>query len=306
MPDPLKIKILTVATDNKSVGYCNWIESAEQLNLDFTVLGVGTKWCGFDTKTKLILQYLDQLVGNYIVVILDCYDVIFNATCGEEFEERFFASWEMYKSDLVIGVESLCGPNCYSDSKDTNPLNTSDFKYPNGGCIIGTPKSVKYIYTRVLESGITDDQYALGKIVATQSYLNYDYDSNQYFVANIVPNRIRDVRLDTTKALWVSEYSQHYPLFLHTYNVTVDKGYRYNTLLKEIHPKLNKLSPIPWYAHWRRAIQCNWNDPCYVQIWLPGLLGLIFIPTILIILIRLKKCSNRCNNKEGSSTQTLP
>jgi len=289
----LQLKIVTVSTGTAGgVGYDNWVTSARKLKLDFNVLGIDTKWSGFDTKTTLVRDYLNTISGNYVIAVVDCYDLIFNATCREEVEQRFFSSWDLYNSDIVIGVEADCLVNCYSGSKDRGTLNTSDFKYPNGGCVIGCLNPMRELYGSILQSDNTDDQYTIGKLLATSNPWNVAYDFKQCFVANIVPGRIRDVYFDDDEQLWKSQYSKICPLFLHTPNITADYASRYKQLLKKIHPEL-KLPDLHWFDHWQRVFASNWNNPCIVQIWVPALIGLILLPLIIGLSVALTRCQKK-------------
>jgi hypothetical protein len=275
----MRVRVLTFATDTSGVGYSNWIQSAKANGVDYVVLGQGVEWGGFRTKTKMVYDYLCTLDPGFLILVVDCYDVVFNSVPGKSFSDNCVEAWSHYTdADIVMGAEYSCGGNCYKASRDTRAINQSAFKYPNGGCVIGTSEKLEKFYAAMLATTIDDDQVCIGYLRSVGEWV-VELDFHQRFVLNLSSIRVTDVHYDTDKAAWASTtYPTITPLMLHTPGIRCDRGARYNKITSKL-----GLTPIriDWTLGWMLQNQ--------VQVWLPILGVIIVLITTMVIIVLVHK-----------------
>ena len=130
--------IVTVATHID--GYLNTlIESLKRYNISLNILGLGTKWKGFQTKIVLMRDYMETLNDDEIVVFIDAYDVIF--LHPEDLEQKF----KSFNKKIIFG-EDLDIPfyHKYSYNKMFPPCILNKKKYRiNTGLYMGYVKYIK-------------------------------------------------------------------------------------------------------------------------------------------------------------------
>ena len=160
----MSLNIITYANHTNNPGYDNFINSMEKNNINYTIIGSGEVWEGFDTKMKSCLKKLNSYPENNIVCIIDCFDVIANNGPTDIIYYRFLK----YNKPIVFGVESRFFFLSSNGIKLSNWWNKNKEKYGrnknasslNGGTIIGYVKDLKHMINFAIDNKFTDDQLA--------------------------------------------------------------------------------------------------------------------------------------------------
>ena len=169
------MKVVCIATERNTF-LNDWENSARQWNYDYEILGLGVEWKGFSTKQTLLLNYFDELDSHEIVCVVDSYDLIFVGP-GEEIIKKY----QKFNTPIVVGGEDVCILNCHPH---TCPVNNKDYKYVNGGCVIGNVEALIELYTYALKNSPHDDQIGIAKYM--EECCNKVFvDGNQEIVANL-------------------------------------------------------------------------------------------------------------------------
>lgn len=167
--------VITIATD-KNNWLKNWESSAKLWGYEYSILGENVPWEGFSTKIKLIIDFLKKQKPHETVAIVDAYDLIFAGPPGE-LETKF----KSFSSPIVVGGEDVCVLNCH---KHTCEVNNPNYRWVNGGCVIGIVEALIDAYTFTLKVSPQDDQIGLAKYMDKYRYM-ITVDGNQKIVANI-------------------------------------------------------------------------------------------------------------------------
>lgn len=295
------VHILTVATDTETNAGYRWLEKTAQRNgLTVKTLGAGQRWQGFDFAMRLIVDHIDKelkssegIDDDSVVCVIDAYDVVINNGASPA---ALIEAFESFRSRLVVGVEKQCLVNCYPRSRDTSESNTTVYKYPNTGMVMGYASDMLNLYQTMLQAGVDDDQYALG-MVRHDMDIRYDYE--QRIVSNVwdLDREVRWIDASNGAGAYESTTSAYRPIFLHTPNVTLDKGQRYNTIMQKLSgdDQLVALKLTEW-THVKRVFK-HWDNPAYVQVWCPTLVGIVAVVVIGALSVRLYMAHRRCGRR---------
>lgn len=161
---------------------------------DVRVLGKGEPWNGFRTKTRCFQRLCKSLPADDIVVATDAFDLLI---CGTE--EELVAKFLRTGKEVVVGAESVCGPNTpVVDALLKLPDHVSK-RYVNSGFIAGRARVLSKLFCHALNSSPDDDQIGVGSFINCNPDLVH-VDSMQCFVLNL--NFYSEV---TTKCFWHTE-----------------------------------------------------------------------------------------------------
>lgn len=194
------MKVVCVATSRNN-WLNDWENSARQWNYDYQILGLGVEWKGFSTKQTLLLEFFERCDPSEVVVVVDAYDLIF-AGPPEELQSKYNA----FHTPIVVGGEDTCILNCHRHSC---PVNNNDYKYVNGGCVVGTVDALAAVYAYALAHSPHDDQIGIAKYM-DEHCDQVAVDGNQSIVANLRSsdnlecvggNRFRHVKTGTMPVL---------------------------------------------------------------------------------------------------------
>lgn len=211
----MKLLILAFAND-KNILLTNLKYSLKKYGYEYKIIGDGIKWVNFMTKIKECYDYINNLEDDYIISIIDAYDIL---ACDSP--DVLLSKFLSYNSKIVIGAENDCGGNCVplvNYFKNNNKK--SRYKYANGGFYIGYKQDILFMLEYILDLNISDDQIGLGK------YIN-DYPENIYldtdgdFISNV---NIRSSYFDT---YWINGRvknikTKKFPCFVHTPSIQYD------------------------------------------------------------------------------------
>jgi hypothetical protein len=167
--------VITVATTRNKLSD-HWERSLQQWGVEYTILGEGRKWEGFQTYTKVLIDYLEKCPADRLLVNTDCYDVVF-AGPAEELVEKFV----LFQKRIVVGGEGVCFLNCFRHSQW---VNHPKYRWVNGGFVMGRASDLLKLYKFVYKTSPGDDQ--VGIAMYLQQYAEeIAVDGKQALVANI-------------------------------------------------------------------------------------------------------------------------
>lgn len=154
-----------------------FIETLDNNNWNYTILGEGEEWKGFNYRMETYKNYLKTLDPNKIVIMSDAHDVY----CLKK-PNMFINEFKTLNKDIIVGLEIFAeGSPLYYEKKDYfqviwlgpyfkhNNINYNKLnkKFVNAGLIFGYAKNIIEFYEWALNNNYTDDQKALGKFMNT-------------------------------------------------------------------------------------------------------------------------------------------
>ena len=146
-----RVIFFTAAT--KSVrGFPQYLASCARHGIEPRVLGMGQKWEGFAHKNSLVREQLDSLDNNELIVMSDCYDVVF-----QKGSEEIINAFLSYQKPVVVSAERGFG---YYDLSNTilpetpNPL----YRSLNSGFWMASVGDARDMLDEMWEGGEPDDQ----------------------------------------------------------------------------------------------------------------------------------------------------
>lgn len=159
----------------------NFTLSLERLGYSYTIIGKGEKWVNFMTKVRACFHYIKTLPEEKLVLVCDAYDII-----AQRGPEDLLSFYHEYNKPLVTGAELLCFPKTctklenYWSCKDKPGRNI----HVNGGFYMGKVKDILETLQFMLDSGLSDDQRALG-LYTEQNPEKVALDTNSLLVADL-------------------------------------------------------------------------------------------------------------------------
>ena len=170
------VQVFTFLTDKSRVQYLE--ESSIHNGMKITYI-FKEKWSGYVDKIFSMKTALESLADDDIVCFIDAYDVLVNSTV-DNMVTRFLS----YDTDLVIGAELNCYPECYKSKFDIYASSTSIptlYKYINSGGYIGYVHAINKIFNWKQPAEI----YTICKFGGDQAYFI------EYFLQNHHLERIK-------------------------------------------------------------------------------------------------------------------
>ena len=287
----MRVVLATVAagTTSEDPRVCEWRRTAAARGWrDVRVLGLGEPWHGFRTKTALFLALCERLPADTLVVATDAYDLLVGG-CELELVRKFHALPP--GKGVVIGAESVLGPNTPSVAALERLPPRIQKRYVNSGVVIGTAGILRRLFAHSLRVSPHDDQIGVGSFANAYPKLIH-VDTHQRFVLNLnfgselgaqcwwnkVEKRFsfhlepsdekqRPPSAPVTRILRVE-----YPVFIHTPFVSRDLGFRdryvRGRLLRDNGDATYR--PRSRATHCRMAFRHIWmltqNDPVYQRL----------------------------------------
>lgn len=219
--------VLSVATSEISDNSIEkFVNSMNFHNYNFKILGRHLKWSGFQSKTKICIDEIENIKNLYkYTVICDCTDVFVTAP------PQTLIDILNFDPKIYIGAEHIPyynkGKNTYqkiiSFLQSINS-NTSFSPYPNGGFLCGPTLDLLKIIEKNLE--YIDDQ--AGYMDAIFNGTNICIDYNNIIVSNIPNYNYFPYSLNNLTRTIINQYKHdkilnrfyntttlQYPIFLH-------------------------------------------------------------------------------------------
>ena len=102
------LRIVSYATDASPAAHLT--NFTQHYNLDFTLIGVGDKWHGLNTKITGYHNYLKSKKSEYddndIILMLDAYDTI--TICDQD---TFLDKFNSFHADIIMSTDRTCWPD---------------------------------------------------------------------------------------------------------------------------------------------------------------------------------------------------
>lgn len=156
------VLIAFVAT-KATTGSQNLTSTLIKFNYDWARLGAGEKWQGWRYRMTLYRDFCRSLDPQKLIVCMDADDVL----AVRSFDQAAFAEcFQSFGRSIVVAAETVCFGNCtpldeYWSGHPNVPLR----KYANAGVIMGSASELASMYQWMLDTGLEDDQVALGRFI---------------------------------------------------------------------------------------------------------------------------------------------
>lgn len=288
------ISIATNVTDQLHAFYLSFSDHVDGIHP--TVLGMGQKWTGHGFLINQVVSFCKQLVQerDSLVVIVDAYDLLCNGKMWSvsDLIQKFNHLTNSDHNKVVVGAERYCGPNCVSGVYEkTRYLTTGKLFYPNGGFVMGTIAQVYTLYTHIQTICPDDDQFAIGMVMnASHPVVPIVLDHDGDIIYNC--DRIDDLDDITFHDGRFILPSGKVPYFIHTPNIYIDKGRRYNYFTKKLAPTSSgkpRIDPDTWFLNYVIKASCDMCNPVYRKIWVPIVVMVCLSVVIICLYIRSRK-----------------
>lgn len=269
------MKFVTVA--NKKDGYFNILEKQiEDSGYKLNVLGQGEKWGGFMWRYLLISKFLENLLDDEIVVIIDGYDVLYVNNVG--LEDKF----KSLDANILFGVDIINSffnkmlykrafPYvCVYDNKEINI---------NAGMYMGYCK-----YLKLFISLICSDNDCSDKNIDDQRMLSL-YCNNTFFNEN--------VKFDMDSKIFLNLYRDNILSTKSSFKLTEGQVIINNNTPNFVHGPGNiDLNFIlnPEQSAIQSVRKNYYSNLCvlYLKYFIPDLIIIMIVVIICIVIIKIK------------------
>ncbi len=159
--------IFTIETDvHINKGLAKLIKSASIFNIDLKIHGQGQKWMGFQTKIKLLTEFLESCKTPHFL-FTDSRDTLFVRHSNE-----LFAYLNHVTDDILISAET----NCFPDSSLIPQFTSGNkYRYLNSGNILGRTDYMLDILKSIPKDFDMNDKFD-DQLALTQYYLTKKFD----------------------------------------------------------------------------------------------------------------------------------
>lgn len=185
------MKIVLVATHNERY-FNTMIRSLEYGNINYDVIGMGTKWNGYMTKFNLIIQWLKKQRSDSIIVHADAFDSFYYGNIVK-MEKLFMDSG--YDIIMSKGVKK----NIFYIYSNYKQYGVFPDKHINSGMYIGYAGKLLDYFTELLPLCDDDDDERCVNINRNllEKY-NVGIDHNYDFFQNVNIENLHELELDKT------------------------------------------------------------------------------------------------------------
>jgi hypothetical protein len=248
--------VVTVATERNSF-LDEWEYTLKKLNYRYTIIGLGEKWEGFQTKNKVMNTFLKRLNPDELIVFTDSYDLLFLQSPNVLLKKyrKLCPNWE-----LLIGYEQ----SCVKESCDYSYIKSCGFKehnYLNTGFIMGKNKDVLKGYQHSIDNNITDDQRGWGNYLSKYCPKVY-IDVNSEIVLNLFPEGfISNMTLnpiyknfDIKNDILYNKDDKNYPVVVHIPIQDFDIGKRSETIRNALIPNREPINGIKYFNRMMKRV----------------------------------------------------
>ena len=157
------LRVVTVATSGE--GYFDYlVKSCKRHGIFLEVLGMGQKWQGFNWRTTILMEYLENLPEHELVCIVDAYDVIVTSNACE-IMKRFWDMTAQHRVKIIAGCENPLNPMTKWFARGI--FGSCKNKLLNAGTYIGQVKHLKVFLQSMQQLSNDpkdDDQQLMTKI----------------------------------------------------------------------------------------------------------------------------------------------
>jgi hypothetical protein len=204
-------KVIAFGTD-KQAYYDLFIESCSRYSIEPVILGRDEKWIGYGQRLIAIRDYIKNLPGKEIVIIVHAFDVLF--LCGlDEIEYKFNKTSSSFLCGAVK-LGKLAGKIFNYEFNKTGkklPLTPTNYNFLNAGTWISHASYAQYLINELIEkyrmSSVSMDQQLFTGIYVQNLY-NVDIDwrceiFHNLFFKNFITRRadLRDLKFYDSRVM---------------------------------------------------------------------------------------------------------
>jgi hypothetical protein len=188
------MKVVTYA--NKSNGlFDDLINNKHRVHVE--VIGWGTKWNGFQDKTKGVLDYLKTQPDDEIVIYVDGFDSIIKdnlSTVKQKFDE-YDCKVLFSKEPLDSGTEIMLIKQIMYFCKKIVFQNCIKKNIANAGMFMGYAKHLKIVLNDILKNKCNDDQVIVNKLCKKYDFIKVDIHNKifkNYFNVSLEKQHLKE------------------------------------------------------------------------------------------------------------------
>ena len=169
-----KMEVVTYA--NKKFGLFDRLVNNE-FGVQVTVLGMGTKWTGFNDKYRGMVKHLETKCDDDVVVFVDGFDTLINKDLAG-FEEKF--------RDTGAGIIVSADREPFGKYVSRKVFGTCGGEYvANTGMYVGYARDIKIVLMDALDMTCEDDQVNMNTLCSAHDFIRVD--ENRVFFENVSP-----------------------------------------------------------------------------------------------------------------------
>ena len=219
---------LVVSYDNAPNEFTHYFtKTLNRQEWDYTIIGEGDVWQGWQTRMKAYRDYLYTLPDDKIVVLSDARDVV----CVRS-PKAFMDAFQSFNKDIVACMELICAqtfeqPTATHALANCQPLHAywkyhgvttlPKRKFVNAGLLSGKAKALKVYFDWAIQNDFKDDQLALGNYLnAFPQHIAADHDASMLHTTNFALNAgVKDIHRQKHDAPTFAELFGRGAFFLH-------------------------------------------------------------------------------------------
>lgn len=282
--------VISIATEKKQF-VKDFEKTLQNLGYQYEILGIGHIWKGWKTKMKLCRDKLATMKPNTITIVCDSYDLLFI----QKPEEILKKYKKIANNKVLVGLENACPPNC--DSKVPEVCNFENpyypnYKYVNGGFIMGPAYLLLDIYQHQLDNKIEDDQIGLGSWVknnCNKVIPDYKFEiianalprsENSPFRPGKVYTMSLELKIENNKI----KFDESFPSVIHMVDQQGDLGVRSEKIRNHLFKNREKFGKLYYIGEdYKKACSASFY---YIGYW---------VPCIIILLLLIVLFCNKIN-----------
>jgi len=280
------MRVVTIATHHNH-HLERLLISAKKFNINLELLGQGVEYVSHNDKTKILLQYLEDLDENEIVLYTDGYDSVFLS--GLEYMEKEYIKMN---HPFVMGSEQNFNCDAPALAKLRFYLNYPKGKKPyrflNAGGWIGRSGYVKKMLKLVQKEGENDQNMLNQYITKNHGSIKLDHDQKIFScMAGRSGMEDRDYRLDDNGKIQ-NTLTGSYPGILHAAGKNFYGLYKVTSQLKFFPKESFSEEEIKQYGKsrfWNRLTAYTTRDNYLFHFSLKLGVVLLILSTIYILAI---------------------
>ncbi len=282
--------ILTIATDPDNRYVKEWKQSLGDYS-NYKILGENVKWDGFTTKMKLLIDQLNKYQNGQVVIVTDCYDLVFVDNPKNILNKYLNMS---DGSKILIGSEDQCMINCSGEHIYACNLKGKQLNV-NGGFVMGPAELLKEAYEYCLKYGNEDDQIGFSRFFS-KNCDKFVLDTNNQIVLNYYKKSILTPHLGHEKLPELEWKNGNFvitrgstPSVIHMPYQTADMGKRSEFVRSKLFPDRKPISNTEYFGEWVKHVGKTMKYPAYQEFIGLVFLIIVFVVVILVILWTLFK-----------------
>ncbi len=156
--------IAYVATKT-TTGSENYRKTLDKFGYDSIQIGLGEQWGGWRYRMKKYMDFCASRNPEEILILTDADDVL---AIRPNHEKELMQTYQNFQRSIVVSAERYCEPlNCHPVPRYWTNRGLPDAQsiFVNAGTMMGPAGKLTDMWTWMLASAHTDDQYALGAYV---------------------------------------------------------------------------------------------------------------------------------------------